>query len=185
MQYIRKIFWTSALFTLTCHAALAQEGYIPQHCANNAHPPPVSFNCPVPYVEMVSDGTDNTFERVWKCLETGHALGQIGDGCAGDGEGKMFSGWSLPVASSGSNHEHEIIKYVVDPCYLAIAKKADIEGLSHKEAADLVKMMRANDVNQMVSSVQTVIEHTETLEQRMMVYTLMKNTCIKSALSAM
>ena len=81
--------------------------FIPEPCATSPSPPPSWFECPVPYVEMVLDGTDRIFERAWYCPQTDYALGlvvdplgAVEDGCGGSAGLGMFGEWSVPAASA-------------------------------------------------------------------------------------
>ena len=84
------------LAALSTGAAHGSE-YLPEPCAQSPHPPPSWFNCPVPYVEMIPDGTNEIFKRAWYCQETDMALGFTETGCGGSSGLAMFDGWSLPA----------------------------------------------------------------------------------------
>ena len=98
----------------------AAEGYLPQPCVELDHPPPAAFQCPSPYVEMVSNGTDSVFERAWHCRETGHTLGLASGGCGGGHGLGMFPDWSVPDAAAADNSSPdiraEVIQWAFRPC---------------------------------------------------------------------
>ena len=62
VHLLRTILLT-CIIAFTFHTTSAQEGYMPHHCAKSDYAP-AYFNCPVPYVEMVSDGTKTFVEQV-------------------------------------------------------------------------------------------------------------------------
>lgn len=73
------------------------DGHLPQPCAETAYPPPDSFRCPSPYVEMIPTADDGIFVRAWHCRETGHTLGLLPEGtCGGGGDRGSFPDWRVP-----------------------------------------------------------------------------------------
>ena len=128
-------------------------------------------------------GSETVFDRAWHCRETGYTLGQVGAGCSG-GEGTgLFPGWTLPVESvaSASDYRAEIMEHVVDPCYLDMALRNPIDGVSPEKLAELAKLSVGNAVDDMATAVQQIVVKQTDAGVRRTIYTLMKDACIKAA----
>ena len=175
------------ILSFVSHAVIAVEGNIPEICAEYG-PYPEKFHCPVPYTEMGSDGTKTIIERAWVCQKTGYMMGWYGTGCmrgwrSSSGKTNPFPAWS--EHNTVLDHRHEVREHVVDPCYLLMAKKANIAGMSHQEAAEMMKSRDVESYNQVVESVHKMLSLTSSFADRKSVYYVMRMECIKAVLSAM
>ena len=158
------------------------QGHLPEPCEGvlpNADP----IRCPTPYVELVPDRHDAIFARNFLCRETNYSLGAVrGGGC---GTSDMV-GWSLPPGVSATpvalvDYRAEIMEYVVDPCYLDMALRNPVEGVSPEQLAELAKMVSAKSVNEMVESLQPLVAKLDELEQRRVFYAMGKKVCVDAA----
>ena len=97
----------------------------------------------------------------------------------------MFPGWSLPtivtVVSGTIDYRDEIMEHVVHPCYLDIARRNTVEGISPEAYAAILLVMVPDDVNKMVQSVTTLVASLETFEERAVLYNMSRMLCIQSA----
>ena len=166
------------------------QGHLPQPCAESENPPPAHFQCPSPYVEMDLIGSDEIFNRVWHCRETGHTLGQVDGGCGGSKGLGMFPNWSLPAkpataAPATSDYRSEIIAHVVHPCFKIAVQKLNIASEEESETtAWLVMSMKADDVDAMVNALLPVAKSTADLQARQRMYLRAKETCVESMTTA-
>ena len=99
------------------------------------------------------------FERAWHCREMQHSLGLVrGEAACGGWQG-MFDGWALPVASaaSASDYRAEIMQQVVDPCYLDMALRNPIDGVTPEKLAELAKLSVGDAVDEMVTAIQQIV----------------------------
>ena len=160
------------------------QGHLPEPCVKSPNPPSSAFHCPTPYVELVAAERDMIFDRAWHCRETRHSLGRIrGETVCGGWQG-MFDGWSLPVepVSGSADYRDEIMEHVVDPCYLEVARLNPVEGVSPEKMVAMVKMARGDDfIDQLVEPVLPMLSHLDNLEQRFVIYTVVRNICIDAA----
>ena len=159
------------------------QGHLPEPCTKSPNPPSSAFQCPTPYVEMVATERDLIFDRAWHCRETQHSLGRVrGENACGGWQG-MFDGWELPVESVAGSADlrAEIMEHVVDPCYLDMALRNPVEGVSPKQLAELTKMVTAKSVNEMVESLHPLVIKLDELEQRRVFYAMGKKICIDAA----
>ena len=163
---------------------LEAQGHLPQPCAESAHPPPDSFLCPTPYVELTPPGEpDPVFERAWYCRENEHALGLVrgsdgSGGCGGSGDGlAMFQGWDLPsapaivtTADSSDVVIAEIDTHVVKPCFLVgIRGNVVFSQMDETAALNFLMVQNAGDVETMRNSILPLIEG-KSLGERMDLY---------------
>lgn len=175
------------LGTGIAHDAVADEqkevsvaGYLPLPCTEGPHQPPEWFQCPVPYIELVPVESDAVFQRAWHCRETGHSLGLVrgGDGCGGWKD--IFKGWSLPPPAPvlAGNFQDEIMTQVIDPCFLqGIEDQGLDEMLGEDEALELLKMMQAKQIEQLIGIVEPLVVQKE-YSVRQAVYTMALSQCI-------
>ena len=181
---------TAISFSFVPLVSLGQ-GHLPQPCAESATPPPAHFQCPSPYVEMDPIGSDEIFDRVWHCHETGHTLGQAGGGCGGSKGLGMFPNWSLPAKSASaapatSDYRSEIITHVVHPCFKIAVQKLNIASAEESEATAWLEMdMKTDDVDAMVNALLPVAKSTADLQARQRMYVRAKvETCVEAMTTA-
>jgi len=160
------------------------QNHLPAPYAASEHPPPASFHCPTPYVEMIPGKSDQMFSRAWHCRETEHSLGLIrsGNGACGGSKGlAMFKDWIVPATRATSGSRDEIIAKVIDPCYRELAKAHAIEGISDQQLIEMVKMTQAENIDASVEAVQTLLRQVNTSDGREMIFELAKQACIEAA----
>ena len=179
----------AALLAAMAAPALAG-GYLPDHCAKLAHPPPKFFECPTPYVEMIQSGSDKVFSRAWHCQETGHFLGvsRYG-GCAGGKESSMFSAWTVPAATSvtkvaaqkQADLHAEVLEWVFQPCMEAGAafsvksmdqEKVDL-GIKRRHIAKVMLASRDAAIKELVGKLSN-----SSWDARRKIYPLMLRLCL-------
>ena len=79
------------------------------------------------------------------------------------------------------DYRAEIMEHVVDPCYLDMALRNPVEGVTPEKMMELAKMVAADSVNQMVESLLPVAAKIDDLEQRQAFYAVGKELCISAA----
>ena len=174
--------FVAAVLCLGTSVAIAADGFLPAPCEGL---PDIDYlRCPTPYVELVPDRPDDIFARNFLCRETDYTLGSgRGGGCGSSG----MAGWSLPPtvpvipASDAVDLRAEIMEQVVDPCYLDMAMRNPIEGVSLEQMVELAKMVSGNSVDQMVASLLPVAAKIEDPEKRRTFYKVGKELCINAA----
>ena len=125
--------------------------HLPPPCTADL-PAITQFRCPEPYVELVSDGSETIYDSAWHCQSSGYSLGALGQFCGGGYGLEAVSGWTLRVipVSGAADLRAEIMGHVVDPCYLDMALRNPVEGVSTEKLIELAKMVAAKSVNEMV-----------------------------------
>ena len=176
----RSRYLMAAMFLAASFTAYG-DGYLPLPC--EGLPDADHLRCPTPYVELVPDRHDDIFARNFLCRETNYNLGAVrGGGCGTS----YMDGWSLPPGVSAIpvaqvDYRGEIMEHVVHPCYLDIARRNTLEGITPEDYAALLLVIAANSVEEMVQQVTTLVAQLETLEERSMVYNMGRMLCIRSA----
>ena len=126
-----------AVTIATCVAQAA--GNIPSPCTGSGYEPPVSFHCPVPYVEMQPPRNDKGFTKAWHCRETGHSLGIPlgGSGCGGSAGLDMFPGWVVPAQAPVETNAYteEFDNSVLNPCLRESMKNYSVFSQMDDDAA--------------------------------------------------
>ena len=90
---------------------------------------------------------------------------------------------TIQSAIAFETYRDEIIRHVVDPCYLDIIDMQNLDG--DKESwLNMLKIMQENNVDHMVSSVHGLVENVDSFEQRKDLYSTFYRICSESALSA-
>lgn len=95
----------------------------------------------------------------------------------------IFDGWSLTVApvAGSTDYRAEIMEQVVDPCYLDMALRNPVEGVSPEQLAELTKMVSAKAVNTMVEALLPLVVKLDEAEQCRVFYAMGKKVCIDAA----
>ena len=158
--------------------------HLPPPCTGDL-PAIKQFRCPEPYVELMSDGSETIYDSAWHCKSRGYSLGSLGQFCGGGYDLNAVSGWTLRVtpASGAVDHRAEIMEYVIDPCYLDMALRNPVEGVSPERLAELAKMVAAKSVDEMVEGLLPITAKIDDLEKRGVFYAVAKELCIKAARS--
>ena len=73
------------------------------------------------------------------------------------------------------------MEHVVDPCYLDMALRNPVEGVSPEQMAELAELSVGNTVDTMVAAVQQIVEKQADPRVRRTIYTLMMDARIKAA----
>ena len=87
------------------------------------------------------------------------------------------------VALACDDYRGEIIKHVVDVCFIEIIKTGDVtEYLTEDEALEMLKAMQEKEVEGMIDAVNLILDgRNMRLEQRKSIYKISANTCIEAA----
>lgn len=182
MRRSRRTLATIAIFLLTAVSQPAiAAGYLPSPCEGL---PNIDFiRCPTPYIELIPDRHDDIFARNFLCRETSYYLGAVrGGGCGSSG----MAGWSLPpgvsaMPANSVDYRAEIMEHVVDPCYLDMALRNPVEGVTPEKMMELAKMVADKSVNEMVENLMPIAAKIHDLEKRQAFYAVAKELCISAA----
>ena len=176
-----------ALAAMLCIVPLVSQaqGHVPAPCDTGSLPD--WLECPTPYVELIPDGTDDIFARNFLCRETGKRLGVVADGTGACGTSTGISGWAVPESATVSagagtlSEDHlraEIMEHVIDPCYLEMARRNPVDGVSPEAMAGLLKAMTADAMELIVFGSEIQVAGMPDFETRAMMYAAHKETCL-------
>ena len=85
------------------------------------------------------------------------------------------------AALACDDYRREIIKHVVDPCYLELIESGDLtEYMTADEALEMLKTMEEENIKEMIDAVNGILGGKNlTLEQRKQIYQFSAIACIK------
>jgi len=78
----------------------------------------------------------------------------------------------------------EIVKYVVEPCYLDAVMRNRVEGVADQQMLELLKIMQSDETEKMVNALLPVISKAKSAQERLVIYEIGKQTCIQAARGA-
>ena len=87
----------------------------------------------------------------------------------------------LAAQASARDYREEIMQYVVDPCYLAMAEGKTVKGVSPAELAALVKSLNKKPIEDTVAAVNRLLRNDPGFETRKRVYDLSLDMCVRGA----
>ena len=173
----------------TAHAAQEKvtiTGYLPPLKAHSDTPGPNYVLCPKPWVQMTNQ-TDhkNYYTEAWHCVPRDHSCFKTtpqsrGYGCGGQG----VRGWAVPAsapASSLGDLRAEIIQHVVDPCYMDIARRQNLPGITPEQYVEMAKMISPDAIDEVVSALAGMITDEHDAASRKAIYAFGLTNCIKGA----
>jgi len=181
---VREINTVGAIvLALAIPYALAAEGYLPQPCEESAPDPSFFPRCPSPYVEMVATERDELLDRAWHCRETGYSLVHVRDEGGCGGWTGTVDGWIVPAQSATVEPDYraEIMEHVVDPCYLDMAHRNPVEGISPNELIEITKLMSGDAIETMIDNLRPIAAKMADLNQRLAFYEIGRRVCINAA----
>ena len=161
-------------------------GYLPPLKTYDGDHGPNYVFCSEPWVHMMDDGTTDLLSDAWYCVPIDHHCYVVGSTSNGYGcGGGKPKGWSVPAATTWnapSDLDAEIIRYVVDPCYLEIARHDVNPGVTPEEMVEIVKMVEADTIAEMITSVRPIIDGIQDAEARQGLYNSLRQMCVAAAL---
>ena len=89
----------------------------------------------------------------------------------------------FPALASDSLRD-EIIEKVIDPCYLDMVLRNRVEGVSDQQMLELLKIMQADETENMIDAVLPIVSKAESFQGRSAIYEIFKQQCIEAARSA-
>ncbi len=87
---------------------------------------------------------------------------------------------SFPALASDSLRD-EIIQEVVDPCYLDAVLRNPVEGVSDQQMFELLKIMQADNTEQVVDSLLPIVSKLGSKQERAAMYKIGKQICIQAS----
>ena len=74
----------------------------------------------------------------------------------------------------------EIINSVLKPCWMQAVKKNRVEGVTDDQMLELIMLMQASEVDKVVASVNTLLQHANTTEEQAAVLSMSRTVCINA-----
>lgn len=90
--------------------------------------------------------------------------------------------WLGVPAVYAQDYRAEIMSEVIDPCYLAIIRhEGGIEGMSEREALEILKLMQTQNTESMSNSILPLVRGKD-LDSRKALYRIFLKTCIQGSI---
>lgn len=89
----------------------------------------------------------------------------------------------LPTTTHAQTHHDEINAYVIDPCILASVRHQNLdEEMGEERAVQIMKMLMADGIRQMVDGISTMVEG-KARSERMRLYPMLLGLCLEGVMS--
>ena len=99
--------------------------------------------------------------------------------------GLIVIDWLTPDSTISQSYRSEIISKVIDPCYMRmIHHQGGIPGMTISKALEFFKRRRQQDVNKIVSSIQSVVIG-EDRAARIRMYRVFQEQCVSAGIRGM
>ena len=85
----------------------------------------------------------------------------------------------LAIPALGQDRQ-EIIDSVLKPCWMHAVEQNPVEGVLDDQMLELMMLLQADQVDQVVTSVNTLLEHAGTTEERAAVLSMSRSVCINA-----